>query len=284
MTISQPTPAEFIAALDRASTRRTTPNGAGDVVWRVWGKGTPLVLLHGGTGSWMHWVRNIEDLSGDFMLLVPDIPGSGESGNPEAPISADSIGATLAAGVASIIGPQTAFAVAGFSMGGLIAGYLVRHAGARAQSLVLVGATGTNAPRGAMEPLKSWRRLATDAQKTATHRHNLGILMIHDPDKIDELAVHVQKTNAERSRIRGKHVSHTGALSECLSGFHGRLAGIWGEFDATAVPYVAERREKLRQFQPQAAFDIFPGAGHWVQYEAPEPFNRRLRELVKTAV
>jgi 2-hydroxy-6-oxonona-2,4-dienedioate hydrolase len=284
MTISQPSPAEFIAALDRASTHRTTPNGVGAVVWRVWGKGTPLVLLHGGTGSWMHWVRNIEELAGDFMLLVPDLPGSGESGNPPAPVSADSIGAALAGGLASIIGPQTSFAMAGFSMGGLIAGYLVRHAGARAQCLVLVGATGTGARRGPMEPLKSWRRLSTEAEKSATHRHNLGILMIHDPGKIDELAVHMQKVNAERSRIRGKHVSHTGALAECLPGFGGRLAGIWGEFDATAVPYVAERRERLRQFQPQAAFDIFPGAGHWVQYEAPQRFNRRLRELVQAAL
>jgi 2-hydroxy-6-oxonona-2,4-dienedioate hydrolase len=283
MIRSQPTPAEIIAALDRASTRRTIPNGAGDVVWRAWGQGPPLVLLHGGTGSWMHWVRNIEALAGDFLLLVPDIPGSGESGNPQAPISADSIGATLAAGVTSIIGPQTGFALAGFSMGGLIAGYLVRHVGARAQCLVLVGATGTGAPRGPMEPLRSWRRLATDAEKIAAHRHNLGILMIHDPGKIDPLAVHVQKANAERSRIRGKHVSHTGTLADCLSGFQGRLAGIWGELDATAMPYLAERAEKLRQIQPQAGFDIFPGVGHWVQYEAAEPFNRHLRALVKAA-
>ena len=282
MTVARPTPADIIAALDRASTRRAIPDGGGDVVWRTWGQGPPLVLLHGGTGSWMHWIRNIEDLARDFMLLVPDIPGSGESASPAAPVSADSIGATLASGVASILGRQTGFAVAGFSMGGLIAGYLVSHAGGRAQCLVLVGATGTGAPRGPMEPLKSWRRLATDAAKTETHRHNLGILMIHDPGKIDALAVHVQKANAERSRIRGKHVSHTGALSQCLTGFQGRLAGIWGEFDATAVPYLAERADKLRQFRPQASFDIFPGAGHWVQYEAAQPFNRRLRELIAT--
>jgi 2-hydroxy-6-oxonona-2,4-dienedioate hydrolase len=284
MTVSTPTPASLIAALERASTRRTTPDGAGEVVWRVWGKGAPLVLLHGGTGSWLHWVRNIEELSRDFMLLVPDLPGSGESGNPAAPISADSIGATLATGLASIIGAQTGFAVAGFSMGGLIAGYLVRHAGASARCLVLVGATGTGAPRGTMEPLKSWRRLASDAEKSATHRHNLGILMIHDPGKIDALAVHMQKINAERSRIRGKHVSHTGTLADGLSGYGGRLAGIWGEFDATAYPYVAQRGEWLRKFQPLAPFEIFPGAGHWVQYEAPEPFNRRLRALVKATV
>ncbi len=280
MTNSQPTPAEFIAALDRRSTRHTTPNGAGEVVWHRWGNGPPLVLLHGGTGSWMHWVRNIEALAGDFTVLVPDLPGSGDSGIPPAPISADGIGATLAAGVTRIIGPQIDFAVAGFSMGGLIAGYLVQHAGPRARCLVLVGATGTGAARGAMEPLKSWRRLASGAEKAATHRHNLGILMIHDPAKIDALAVHMQQANAERSRVRGKHVSHTGSLGESLSGFRGKLAGIWGEFDATAVPYVAERGAKLREFQPQASFDIIPGAGHWVQYEAAERFNERLRELV----
>jgi pimeloyl-ACP methyl ester carboxylesterase len=277
---SQPPPAEVIAALDRRGTRRITQNGAGDVVWRVWGTGAPLVLLHGGTGSWMHWIRNIEALARDFMVLVPDIPGSGESGTPPAPASADGIGATLAGGVAELIGPHTGFAVAGFSMGGLIAGYLVRHAPARAQCLVLVGATGTGARRDPMQ-LKSWRRLATDAEKAAAHRHNLGMLMFRDPAKIDELAVHMQKINAERSRIRGKHVSHTGTLAEALSGFGGRLAGIWGEFDATAYPYLAEREEKLRQYQPQATFDVFPGIGHWVQYEAAEPFNHRLRELVQ---
>jgi pimeloyl-ACP methyl ester carboxylesterase len=132
-----------------------------------------------------------------------------------------------------------------------------------------------------MEPLVSWRRLATHEEKRAAHRKNLGILMLHGPDKIDDLAVHVQSRNAEQSRVRGKHVSHTGALSRCLPAFSGRLAGIWGEFDPTAAPYLAERRDRLRQFRPDASFDIFPGAGHWVQYEAHEAFNRRLRQLVK---
>jgi pimeloyl-ACP methyl ester carboxylesterase len=165
-------------------------------------------------------------------------------------------------------------------MGGLLAGYVTRTSGARVRALVLVGASGTQATRGPMEPLQSWRRLPTDAEKAAAHRRNLGILMIHDPGNIDELAVFVQKSNAEHSRVRGKHVSNTGSLADCLPGLQGRLAGIWGEFDATAAPYLAERRDRLRQFQPQASFDIFPGAGHWVQYEAWERFNHRLRELL----
>ena len=281
MTISQPTPAEFIATLERKGTRRTTPAGSGEVVWRVFGHGEPLVLLHGGTGSWLHWVRNIEDLSRDFMVVVPDIPGSGESATPEPPPTADRIASSMLAGLDSIIGANSGFAIAGFSMGGMIAGHIARHAGARARCLVLVGSAGLPVTRPPMEPLVVWRRLPTEEEKRAAHRRNLEILMLYDPRKVDELAVHIQATNAAQARVRGKHVAPSSALARCLQGFSGRLAGIWGEHDATAAPHFAERRDFLQKFQPAASFDILPGVGHWVQYEAPEAFNARLREVVK---
>jgi pimeloyl-ACP methyl ester carboxylesterase len=273
-------PMDLVAALERAGTRRTTPMGTDVVAWRIWGRGTPLVLLHGGTGSWTHWIRNVEDLARDFTLVVPDIPGFGESAKPEPPVTAAGIAATLDAGLAEILGPNGTFAAAGFSMGGLIGGYLAQRVGARLRHLVMVGASGTQAQRNPLQALQSWRRLPTEAERIEAHRKNLGILMIYDPRKIDALALHVQKYNAERSRLRGGHVSRSGALSECLPGFAGKLSGIWGEHDATAAPFLAERRELLRQFSPDATFDIFPNAGHWVQYEAHESFNRRLRELL----
>jgi pimeloyl-ACP methyl ester carboxylesterase len=278
-------PAEFIAALDRASTRHATPLvtplGDGHIVWRSWGRGKPLVLLHGGTGSWMHWIRNVEPLAHDRMVIVPDLPGSGESASPQPPYSAESMAAMLLQGLNAVIGGAARFSIAGFSMGGLIAGYLAQQGGARVDALVLVGSTGMGGTRAPMEPLKSWRRLPTDEARRAVHRINLGILMIYDQEKIDALAIEVQSRNAAVSRIRGKHVSHTGTLANCLPDFAGRLAGIWGEHDPTAAPYLAERRERLQSFQPGAPFDIVPGAGHWVQYEAYETVNRRMRELLK---
>jgi pimeloyl-ACP methyl ester carboxylesterase len=277
-------PAEYIAALEGASTRRTTPLvtpiGDGHIVWRCWGQGTPLVLLHGGTGSWMHWIRNVEPLSRDMMVVVPDLPGSGESASPQPPFSAESIAAILLQGLDQIIGARTHFSIAGFSMGGLIAGYLAQQGSSRVDTLVLVGSTGMGGTRAQMEPLKSWRRLPTDEDKRAIHHVNLGILMIHDPRKIDALAVEIQSRNAAVSRIRGKHVSHTGSLANCLPDFPGRLAGIWGEHDPTAAPYLAERRERLQTFKAGAPFEIVPDAGHWVQYEAYETVNQRMRELL----
>ena len=268
-------PAEFIAARERASTRHATEGG---VVWHVWGAGPPLVLLHGGTGSWLHWARNVEPLSQDFMLLAADLPGSGDSDAIEPPITADSIAARLRAGIAAIIGPDAHFSIAGFSLGGLIGSHLARLATAHVDRLVLIGGAGTELPRRQREPLKSWRRLATDEARREVHRRNLGILMIHDPGKVDDLALAIQAKNAMRSRIRSKHFARMSTLAECLPDVKARLAGIWGEHDVTCTPELA--KEKLRKFQPHAPFEIVRGCGHWVQFEAAETFNRLLVVLL----
>jgi 2-hydroxy-6-oxonona-2,4-dienedioate hydrolase len=279
-TSARPT---LIEALDNVAIRRTTPVGSGDLVWRIWGAGTPLVLLHGGTGSWMHWMRNIEDLARDHMLLVPDIPGSGESASPPLPTTVETIAAALLTGIDAILGPDRRFAVAGFSMGGLVSGFVTKLAGDRVTTLVLVGAIGTTARRAEIARMKSWRRLPTVAEKREAHRTNLSILMLRDPRAIDDAALYMQFNNAERSRVRGKHINPSGDLSQTLPHFKGRLASIWGEHDATAGPYLYERRDKLEALKPGATFDVIPGAGHWVQYEAAETFNRVLRKRLNGA-
>jgi pimeloyl-ACP methyl ester carboxylesterase len=272
-------PASVIDALDRAGKRSTTTSAAGDVVWRTWGAGTPLVLLHGGTGSWMHWILNIEALSKQFMLMVPDLPGSGESGGLAQPITAEHMAESLLAGLSTLLPQHATFSVAGFSLGGLIAGYLAQLAGDRADTLVLVGGAGMGLSRRPMEPLKSWRWLGTEDEKREVHRQNLGILMIHDRAKVDDLAIYMQERNAVRSRVRGKHIVKTSSLAQCLPDVKARLAGIWGEHDVTSPSDLVT--ERLRQFQPQAEVEIVPGAGHWVQYEAAAVFNRQLPVLLE---
>ena len=49
------------------------------VCWRIWGKGQPIIFLHGGYGSWRHWIKQVIYLSKDYQILVPDMPGFGES-------------------------------------------------------------------------------------------------------------------------------------------------------------------------------------------------------------
>jgi pimeloyl-ACP methyl ester carboxylesterase len=224
-------------------------------------------------------VRNIEELSTSFMLIVPDLPGSGLSGDLTPPVTAGHMAESLWSGLREILGARK-FSLAGFSLGGLVAGHLGQIAGEHVDRLVLVGSGGMRLPRKPMEPLKSWRWLSSDEAKRDIHRQNLGILMIHDPRKVDELAVHIQFYNAPLSRVRGKHVVQASAMADCLLHVKARVAGIWGEHDVTSpVELVAQR---LREFQPKATFDMIPDAGHWVQYEAADLFNRTLRARLET--
>ena len=75
-------PAAFLNRLERTAWRTETPCGEGNMVWRCWGEGPVLVLFHGGAGSWRHWAHNIDVLSREYRLLVPDLPGLGESAFP----------------------------------------------------------------------------------------------------------------------------------------------------------------------------------------------------------
>jgi 2-hydroxy-6-oxonona-2,4-dienedioate hydrolase len=258
--------------------RVETPCGDGTMVWRLWGSGPPLVLLHGGYGSWMHWIRNVLPLSRRFRVIAPDLPGLGESATPPEPWTAAGLAAFVVAGRDIVLPKHAAPHLAGFSFGGVIGGSVAAQLGDRLRGFTVVGSNGLGLTRSPTE----LRRVPTGAdeqEEFATHRFNLNQLMIHDPAKIDELALYLQKTNHARARMRSRRFSRSGALAEALPRLKAHLDGIWGERDATAYPHVEERAQILRSVQPTARFAVVPGAGHWVQYEAADRFNELIAEF-----
>ena len=261
--------------------RVETPCGEGTMVWRCWGSGPPLVLLHGGYGSWTHWIRNVLPLSRQFTVIAPDLPGLGESATPPEPWTAAGLAAIIVEGL-DIVLPRSASRaaphLAGFSFGGVIGGNVAAQLGDRLRGFTVVGSNGLGLERSPT-PLQRVAPGASEAEEFATHRYNLNQLMIADPDKIDELALYLQKTNHARARMRSRRFSRSGALVEALPRVTARLDGIWGERDRTAYPHLAERAQVLREFQPNARFAVVPGAGHWVPYEASDRFNELIAEF-----
>jgi pimeloyl-ACP methyl ester carboxylesterase len=275
--ISEETKAH-VARVGAEARRVETPCGDGSLVWRIWGSGPPLVLLHGGYGSWTHWICNVPVLSRRFTVIAPDMPGLGESATPPEPWTADGLAAIVVAGLDMVLPKDAKPHLAGFSFGGVIGGVVAAQLGDRLEAFTVVGSNGLGLERSPT-PLERVAADATEEQEFATHRYNLNQLMIHDPAKIDELALWLQKTNHARARMRSRRFSRSGALIEALPQVKGRLDGIWGERDATAYPHVEERARLLRSIQRQARFAVIPGAGHWVQYEAAEQFNPILAEF-----
>jgi pimeloyl-ACP methyl ester carboxylesterase len=275
--ISDKIPA-LVAGIAAEAERVETPCGDGTLVWRMWGSGPPLVLLHGGYGSWTHWIRNVLVLARRFRVVVPDLPGLGDSATPPEPWTAGGLAAIIVAGIGSVLPSGERLHLAGFSFGGVIGGQVAMQLGARARGFTVVGSNGLGIERSPT-PLERVPAGASEDAEFATHRYNLNQLMIADPDKIDELALYLQKINHARARMRSRRFSRSNALAEALPRVPAQLSGIWGERDATAYPHVDERARVLRSFQPAARFAVVPGAGHWVQYEAPDRFNTLLTEF-----
>ena len=258
-----------IAALEANATRHATPG----VVWREWGSGAPLVLLHGGSGSWMHWLRNIAGLSARYRLLVPDIPGLGESAMPDEE-TPEGAARPLAAGLALLLGDARRYHLCGFSFGANVGGQLAAMEGAHVQSCTVVGAASLGLPRPPLDLLKVRDKMG--AARREANRENLARLMFRDPARIDEAALEIQEHNIRHARLRSRGFAGNAMLRDALMRVRAPLAGIWGEFDAVAWPEVGARLKVLRGIDPGLAEAIIPEAGHWVAYEAPEAFNAAL--------
>lgn len=269
-----------VAPVVAAARRRTTPCGGGELVWHEWGTGATVVLLHGGFGSWLHWVENVSHLATWRRVLAVDLPGLGDSALPDEPTTPSGIAVPIVEGLRQLCDDAWPIDLVGFSFGGLIAGQIAAMLGAAIGSLTLVGASGLGLRRRRFELVRRTPEMDPQALREAL-RFNVGALMLHDPDRIDELAVAIQGYNDARARIRSRRMSMGDSLWQSLPLLQGQLSGIWGEHDSTATPWVDLRRAALRSVHPQMSFEVISGAGHWVQYEAPDHFNQTLTGLLR---
>jgi pimeloyl-ACP methyl ester carboxylesterase len=272
-------PTTFLDRLERSAWRTETPCGDGTMVWRSWGEGPVLVLFHGGAGSWRHWAHNIDALSRAYRLLVPDLPGLGESTFPPVSDNAMAVARIVADGIDITLGKETRYDVAGFSFGGLMATCIGALHGVRVRSVTIIGSSGVGPAGSAVELLKV--RHLSGQERVDTHRINLNRLMIADPTKIDDLALAIQEWNTRHSRLKTPTLSRSGALPKALKDVVARVNGIWGECDAPANPRAPLRVAALRALRPDADVRMIPGAGHWVAYEVPEQFNAMLLEMLR---
>ena len=271
-------PRSHVARIESLGARVVTEVACGDMVWRGWGAGPPLVLLHGASGSWTHWIRNVLPLAEHFRVLAADMPGYGESDAPPEPHTADALADLVVAGIEQLLPEPAGFDLAGFSLGAIIGGLVAARLGARVRRLVLLGPGGLGLVPA---PVRTLLRLEPDMDGEAVrhvHRQNLLTLMLARPESADELAVTLQIDNIARSRFRSGTIPVSDVLLRALPAVRAHLAGIWGGRDAFTGHHLGESREVLAAVDPTLDAAVIEAAGHWVNYEAADEVNRLLEE------
>lgn len=234
-----------------------------------------VVLLHGGSGSWLHWFRNIEALRQDFNVIAPDLPGLGDAAM--CPVASDAQSAARTTRDALLTSISGDFHIVAFSWGCTVSAVMMKTLEPRLKSIMLTGpaSVGKLPWRSQMKPLIKRTRDMSREEVSAAQRENLARLMIHDRERIDDLAVLIQERNTRRARFSSPQYARETLVLEGLTGTTTPLFVLYGEYDAPAYPDLEARRDIFRSIRPDVRFEIISNAGHWLQYERPDVFNQR---------
>ena len=288
-------PAAMVQLQEQASRVLTPLDEAaqsGHMVWHGWQppagvapQGLPLVMLHGGSGSWTHWLRVIEPLrQAGQSLWIADLPGFGESDGVPGGTDVDTLIEPLAQGIRQLLGASNNGPVcdlAGFSFGGMTAGLLAAAHPDLARRLVIAGAPAMGLTEGRVVRLKGWRHLQGLQAQMRAHRHNLAALMLNKLTLIDEDTLALHALNVARDRLPRRRLSQTDILAKALEQVKVPVAAIYGEHDPLYEGKLPELQTLMQaQCQGPLNWQVIEGAGHWVQHEDPVAFCAALQKAL----
>jgi pimeloyl-ACP methyl ester carboxylesterase len=277
-----------VRTLAEAAVVLRSPCGDGDLLWRRWAHPNPaagtVILCHGGSGSWLHWLKTIPALRARYHVLAVDLPGLGDSAMPPTPLTPEHAGKWLAMGIKELVTPAARAHVVSFSFGAHVATFALAELGGEDGNWVgdftICGCAALGLNRGPELKFAKERPHMTAAELRQVHAYNLQVLMIREPSRIDALAIDIQASNVRQARFRSRPFAGTDEIKRNLHRVKVPLNAIWGARDQIATPGVEIRYAVLREHHPELRTRTIADAGHWVMYEQPAAYNAALLDLL----
>ena len=259
------------------------PDGR-SLTWYEIGQGRPLVLLHGWCMSAAVFNEVAAALSADFRLLIPDLPGHGES-CPAPQNDLAGIANDLSHWLSAV--EQTPVALGGWSLGGMLALEIASQNMLPVERLVLIATT----PRFTVH--EDWRFGLPSVQVRALSR-NLERRFEATLGDFFSLAFAGEAIAKERLRTVRRFAVHQSPLPdrsvalgllkvlasqdqrEILAQIHQPVLVIHGEIDQIA-PVAAGRC--LAAMLPHGSLAEFSGVGHGPFLSQPQAAVAKIREF-----
>jgi 4,5:9,10-diseco-3-hydroxy-5,9,17-trioxoandrosta-1(10),2-diene-4-oate hydrolase len=269
-------------------TEHTIRVGRRDIFVTEAGSGPAVVLLHGGgagaTGA-SNYSRNIDALAENFRVIVPDMPGYGQSTKD---IDHEDPFGDLAAAIRGLLDEldiDKAHLV-GNSYGGAAALRLAMDRPDKVDRLVLMGPGGIGTTRGL--PTKGLNSLLNYYGGDGPTREKLATFirdfLVYDasavPDELIELRYQASiqpevVANPPLRRPSGPTAPRTLwrmdlTRDKRLANVQAKTLVIWGQADKVNRPSGAQM---LAERMPDCDVYLAANTGHWVQWEQADLFN-----------
>jgi esterase len=250
--------------------------------FRSYGSGPSLVILHGLFGSLNNWHSHAIALASNFRVYTVDQRNHGSSPHASA-MSYPAMAGDLKEFIeAHHLGPTL---LLGHSMGGRTAMQLALTSPGLVRKLAVVDIRPQADPPVHEHILAAVRNLDlplvrsrddADAMLTADVPDSAERQLLLTNLKRDSNGAYRWRTNVEA--IGANYSALIGAVP-AVGRYSGRTLFVTGEKSSHIVD--ADKPGILELF-PGAGFVEIPGAGHWVQADAPEEFRRVVREFFES--
>lgn len=257
----------------------------GKIYYEAYGKGAPLILLHGHTLDRRMWAKQIEAFAKHYRVITPDMRGYGRSSRQFEGLNtthADDI-------IAFMDSLHIAKAhILGLSMGGFVAADMVCMYPERMLSCVMVSGS-LRSRKGPSEPMDSAEIAESDA---AIQKVLEGGIDKWRKDWIDKL-ISGGGSNAESIRNDLTTIIYDWDAWQLvhheLRIFYARDALPVLQQKCPDVPclflsgeHEHKKRPGMMKYLPKSDFQVLPDCGHMNNMEQPELFNETIIKFIKS--
>ncbi len=247
------------------------------------GADAPVVMLHGFGADKYNWPRMVARMGGQYRVIVPDLPGFGQSTRDEAADYGLSQQRDRVHAFTQALGLEQ-FHLVGNSMGGYIASLYAHAYPQRVRSLALFNAAGVKGSRSSafMDALaQDQNLLLTDSVEDFDRLFKL--LFVDQPWMPGfvrrELGARHFANREAYARIFSQSLANAVPLDQVFDSLDVPALILWGEEDKVLS---ASGVEVFQRLLPQARTVVLPDTGHLPMLERPGKTARHYHHFVQS--
>ena len=240
------------------------------------GHGYPFVLVHGYLGSSEMWTFQKEFFSKHYRVIIPALPGFGESHNVK---SLDSIN-KMAKEIINVLDQKKIdkFNLIGHSMGGMIVQEITKLIGDRVNKLICFATGSIGDIPGRFETMEKTReKLKKEGTELSFSRVPLKWFVKGDKDKNYFLCENAVKNVSLEAADNALLAMKNWRGKENLKNIKNDTLIIWGDKDTS---YNFDQVDTLNKNIKNSRLEIFKDCAHNVHLEQPDQFNNLVKEFI----
>ena len=250
----------------------------GIVHYEVYGRGRPVILLHGWLGSWALWQETMAYLGPYYRTYALDFWGFGESGKKRDSYSVQDF-VSLVDQFMDRLGIESAPLV-GHSMGGTVSLSIAAQYPRRVTKVVVVGSPIEGTSLAFALKMAGQRPIAVILFNFMwAFRMGMRVyspLICRDPRFPAMMDKDLSRTTVE-SFLLSIASLHRTDLRPLLSQIKIPAMGMYGAGDIIVSP---NQWKPMQAGIPHARIELFPKAGHFIMLDDTTPFLSKLKEFL----